>query len=109
MNLCYRNLHRGLWSILARNGLVWKRLREVSLTNVSFVVRQGGRARALKEGRRNVHAFAKGELRAFGRKPGKAQQLRYNLVAGGFYDSQGTKWETAKRVWLDKNGTLFAV
>lgn len=43
-------------------GKVVDRREHVLLANVKFVVRPGGRKRALETGRKNVHAFAVGTL-----------------------------------------------
>ena len=72
----YWNLHRGEWSIQdKKSGLVVGRQPEVYLEGAyfeptydkrgktikpKFKVRQGGRLRVLKEGNKNVHAFAEG-------------------------------------------------
>jgi hypothetical protein len=62
----YRNLKHGkearpLYSIM-RNGRVIARRHRVLLTDATFVVREGGRQRVIREGRKNVHAFVKGRL-----------------------------------------------
>lgn len=53
----YYNLHKERWSQMIR-GLVVSHLDAVKLRDVEFRVRPGGRARVLREGRKNVHAFA---------------------------------------------------
>lgn len=65
--LVYRNLHasrkgkRPMYSIRQGGRTVAIRPR-VLLSNVKFVVREGGRQKVLREKRKNVHAFAKGFL-----------------------------------------------
>ena len=64
--LVYRNLKHGkssppLYSI-QQNGKVVDRRHRVLLSDASFVVREGGRQRVLKEKRKSVHAFVKGRL-----------------------------------------------
>jgi len=72
----YWNLHKGQWSIQdKKSGLVIGRQPEVFLEGAyfeptydkrgrhiepKFKVRQGGRMRVIKEGKKNVHAFAEG-------------------------------------------------
>ena len=72
----YWNLHKGQWSIQdKKSGLVVGRQPEVFLEGAyfeptydkrgrhiepKFKVRQGGRMRVIKEGKKNVHAFAEG-------------------------------------------------
>ena len=55
----YWNLHKGRWSEM-RKGKVTGRWSSVVLWDVEFRVRPGGHARVLREGRKNVHAFAIG-------------------------------------------------
>jgi hypothetical protein len=53
----YWNLHQGLWSCMVQ-GKVRGRYDSVVANDVEFRVRPGGHARVLREGRKNVHAFA---------------------------------------------------
>jgi hypothetical protein len=60
----YRNLRHGrtarpLYSVM-QNGRVVRRVRRILLTGCRFVVREGGRLRTVREGRKNVHAFVVG-------------------------------------------------
>jgi hypothetical protein len=60
---CYRNLNRKgvVWSVRdVKTGLVIDRAEQVILKDVTFHVSQKGRARVLKEKRKNVHAGVKG-------------------------------------------------
>lgn len=58
----YFNLHKHLWSVRsARSGLVTDHVRVVAFPfGADFIVRESGRQRCLREGRKNVHAFVKG-------------------------------------------------
>lgn len=56
----YRNLRTGTWSMRER-GLVVGHPTEVYLSDVTFVVRPAGREKVRREGRKNVHAFVKGD------------------------------------------------
>lgn len=67
----YRNLspqYRGrrAWSIMAHEGSDKGRVIGVVdgavLRNASFIVREGGRQRVLREKQKNVHAFVQGDL-----------------------------------------------
>jgi hypothetical protein len=65
--ICYRNLRRQVWSIAeirGRNGVghVIAHQRHVILANVSFVVKEPARRRVIRNRRREVHAWAMGEL-----------------------------------------------
>ena len=59
----YRNLHKNCWSVRnnATGHVLWH-CNEVLLQDVDLVVRPAGRAKVLREKRKNVHAFAKGEI-----------------------------------------------
>ena len=59
----YRNLHKKCWSVRnnATGHVLWH-CNEVMLKDVDLVVRPAGRAKVLREKRKNVHAFAKGEI-----------------------------------------------
>lgn len=83
----YYNLHKHCWSVRALSGLRKGRVIdhpvEVALTNVTFVVQPAGRERTRREGRKNVHAFARGELVYSLRNPttsinGGFQEATYN-------------------------------
>ena len=58
----FKNWKLGCWNIM-QDGLLRASARQVRLEQVRFVVRESGRQRALREGRRNVHAYAVGLLR----------------------------------------------
>ncbi len=57
----YWNLHKKCWSI-RHKGKVIAHAKSVYLQDVQWVVQPGGQARVRKQGRKNVHAFARGEL-----------------------------------------------
>ena len=58
----YFTLHRGVWSLRDRkSGLVTGHSRVVAFAfGARMVVREAGRARVLREGVKNVHAFIRG-------------------------------------------------
>jgi hypothetical protein len=59
----HRNLHKKCWSIVdPKTGRVIEHTNSVTIQNATFVVRPGGRSRALRERKRNVHAFVVGDL-----------------------------------------------
>lgn len=59
----YRNLMRaGAWYSIVQRGLVVGHTKEIALTDVRFVVREGGRRRVLTTGVKNVHAFVVGRV-----------------------------------------------
>lgn len=60
---CYWNLHRKIWSVQdAKSRRVIAHADQVLLDDVEFKVSETGRQRVLVEKRKNVHAFAVGEL-----------------------------------------------
>ncbi len=66
----YRNIRRACWSIQQRDGSKgWRVVAHATwahLTDASFVVSQAGRARVLRQGRKNVHAYVVGNLTGWG-------------------------------------------
>lgn len=55
----YRNLHTGTWSV-RQGGIVIDHPLELMLRDCRFVVQPAGRARVLREKRKNVHAYVSG-------------------------------------------------
>lgn len=55
----YWNLHKNIWS-LREKGKVVAHMGAVGLRDVTFRVQPAGRARVIREGKKNVHAFAHG-------------------------------------------------
>lgn len=62
----YWNLHADRFSVRALEGiykgLVIAHLPSVNLTDVTFTVQPAGRAKVLREKRKNVHAFVRGRI-----------------------------------------------
>jgi hypothetical protein len=81
----YWNLHRKLYSVRAlegpRKGRVIGHAFRVLLDDVEFKVNEGGRLRVLREGRKNVHAFVRGKLKA----------CRWDVVPDGLDDAWGSQ------------------
>jgi len=62
----YRNLHKNCWSVRDnKTGRVLRHVDEIHLLDADLVVRPAGREKVLREKRKNVHAFAKGEVMAY--------------------------------------------
>ena len=64
----YWNLHKKCWSIRHAHGklIAYRPHRNyLEMQDVAWVVQQGGRERVLREGKKNVHAFARGVLKDF--------------------------------------------
>ena len=62
----YRNLHTGTFSVRAlegaRKGRVFFHPTRVVVDNATFVVQPAGNAKVRVEGKKNVHAFVRGDL-----------------------------------------------
>ena len=102
----HRNLNRNCWSVLKRGKLQAHR-KKLTLRDVEFRVRPGGRARSLREGRRNVHAFAVGTM-SNRVPPIKPVLVRYNLKSGKFLDHDGHQIIGAKQVRFGLDGLVCA-
>ena len=62
----YFNLHKHTFSIRScKTGKVMCHADRVHIKDPEFVVRQSGRERVLREGKKNVHAFVRGEATYF--------------------------------------------
>ena len=62
----YFNLHKYIWSVRScRTGRVLLHTDKVHINNPTFVVRKAGRERVLREGKKNVHAFVRGDITVF--------------------------------------------
>ena len=58
----YYNLHKKVFSIRScKTGRVVEHATNVCIDNAEFVVRQSGREQVLREQRKNVHAFVRGD------------------------------------------------
>lgn len=118
----YRNLKHGrkvrpLYSVM-RNGRVIARVHRILLGNVRFVVREAGRRKVLKEGRKNVHAFVVGNIAWRGcmgiDKNGRdlPVRVRYNPYASGQFwtETGGVDYsvQTAGAALLNEHGITAA-
>jgi hypothetical protein len=77
----YFNLHKKCLSV-RHKGKVVHHSDYVKIINPTFVVSQAGRQRVLREKRKNVHAFVRGELAALENNPkdsaNNLQTITYN-------------------------------
>lgn len=66
----YYNLHSGRWSVRAldgeHRGRVVAHAAQVTISDAEFAVSEAGRQRVIREQRKNVHAFVRGELLQIG-------------------------------------------
>lgn len=79
----YFNLHKRLWSVRqCSTGRVILHTDKVHIRDAKFVVRKAGRERVLREGKKNVHAFVRGEATHFDDfDPDWLDYLDYTLVS----------------------------
>lgn len=104
----YRNLHKNCWSV-RHKGKVIKHLDELILTEASFHVQPAGRAKVLRENRKNVHAYVKGYLDdGLAIRSSRKTPITYNPYKFGYFYNRRTmsKVEKARMVWFDKNGKV---
>jgi hypothetical protein len=118
----YRNLHTGTLSMQKRiKGKGWRVVAHpagVILTDVKFVVNEGGRQRVLKEKKKNVHAYIQGTLRLqldegsdrhFNTEPGWAtgKRAKYNPYKyDSWVDDEGFRVENADTVVVTADGMV---
>ena len=106
---CYRNLHFDgvVWSLRdTKSGLVVDRKSRVVLKDVELVVSAAGRARVLREKRKNVHAGTRGtRLTRLPSGLSGWQQARYNpYQVASFVLADGTPVYRARYAVLDSKG-----
>lgn len=103
-----------VWSIRATTGRFAGRVvghaDELVLRDVTFWVSEAGRARVLREGRKNVHAYAIGRLGQDGDTMTFPDTgVHYNPYAGGsFTDDTGEAIEQAKKAQFTADGKVWA-
>lgn len=105
----YRNLHKNCWSIRdCKTKKVIKHVQSAYIKNAELVVQPAGRSKVLREQRKNVHAFVRGQLEgSWTYHIESPQHIAYNPYK---YDSFVlTETETpiykAIEVYLDHAGT----
>ena len=96
----YKNLRKQCYSIRQKGKVIGYAL-VLAMSNVDFVVQQGGRARVLESGQKNVHAFLRGYIHLCDSDQSKFD-LPYNLQSS-LYDS----FHTHPMDWLDFNYNPF--
>jgi hypothetical protein len=111
----YRNINKPgpqMWYSIRQDGLVVGHTKDITLKNVYFVVREAGRQRVLKTGRKNVHAWVLGYLDRSGRQRYGLGKERAGMYNPRFSDSfmileEGVVWKpiaAAMRVRLHAKG-----
>jgi len=78
----YFNLHKNKLSVRSRErasyGKVINHVDSILLKDCTFVVNPAGRKRVLKEQRKNVHAYVRGEITQNGCWEGSSRTVTYN-------------------------------
>lgn len=95
---------------MRERGRVIAHVPAITLSDVTLVVRSGGRARVLRTGVREVHAYARGII-VQAPRPAAAIRLHYRPFASdSFLDDDGRAWIAAAILHLDTEGRawLFA-
>ena len=111
----YRNLNRDCWSVLGKDDRLLLHAEALVLKNCQFVVQPGGRQRVVLEGRKNVHAFAKGTIAPMASHKEFRPVLKRVLYNP--YQAATFRWEhepdipvaESECVLLNNDGKLYAV
>jgi hypothetical protein len=108
----YRNVRTGTLSVRDRSsGKVVAHPHGVYLDDVRFVVQPAGRSRVLREKRKNVHAFVRGNLVAVTDSPPPPwdHKASYNpYAAGAFKDVEtGESVYSAEFAFVSPEGVLY--
>lgn len=109
----YRNLHKDCWSV-RQDGIVRFHCNTIYLKDCAFVVQPAGRAKVLREKKKNVHAFVRGYLCGEqGGFPFCWDDIYYNpYKADSFVDFEGNPVYEARFVDLcvtDKKTPVLAL
>ena len=98
----YWNIRKKCYSV-RHKGKVIDRGEDFALRNVTCVVQQAGRDRVLREGRKNVHAFLRGDLIPLSTcsiKVSEAKNLRYNPYTTKMWQCEGKDVTFADECWV---------
>lgn len=85
----YRNLHKQCFSVVdVSTGKVILRTKQISLSNVTFKVRENGRQKVLKDKQKNVHAFVCGTVVEDILETDGFETVSYNPYKFGYFFNQ---------------------
>ena len=104
----HRNLHRKCWSIKEGNRVTdW--LDSIVLSNCEFRVGLKARERVLREHKRNVHAYVKGNVTC-SVPDGVWKRVRYNPYTAPYFfiEETGEKISRAEIVKFSDDGHAYA-
>lgn len=107
----YKNLHNRKWSILhfvrGKGWRLWKHSSYLWLSSVKMVVMPGGHARAVRENRRNVHAFIEGKF--------LGEEMSYDWRPDSNLDDASTFYplhynhSEGDKFWLNEDGNWYNI
>ena len=106
----YKNLHKNCWSVRDnKTGKVIDHVRNIHIKDATLVVRPAGRERVLREQRKNVHAFVKGEINTVGGVPINICEVVYNPYKHTTFIEKvsGNPIHNAKNVFLTSLGNVY--
>lgn len=89
----YRNLNKKCWSVRKR-GLVIAHMDELTLKNATMHVQPAGHAKVIREQRKSVHAYIKGDIVQAIIKD--SQPLTYNPYVANFFFNPASKKEISE-------------
>jgi len=105
--MAHWNRHKRMWSVKDGRGPV-THVGEAYLRDCTFVVQPGGRARCLREGVRNVHAYVRGEpCGRFGPAGGGWARVRYDPFVSPDFMLRDRPIRHAHLVWLAPDGGCY--
>lgn len=109
----YRNLHKNCWSVRYK-GKVIEHLDSLILEDCTYHVQKAGHEKVLKEKRKNVHAYVKGEIIARHIEKKyliKASRIVYNPYKLPYFYKESTngKMESSKLLYFSNNGKLYEI
>lgn len=108
----YRNLHKGCWSIQQNMGhgyRVTMHAQRVCILNPRFSVSNAGRDRAIRLGKKVVHAYVKGTTASYLDVSGQrnAQVVTYDHKKGPhFFTDSGVTVTSASQAFLGPDGVM---
>lgn len=110
----YRNLNRKCWSVLEKGDRLLLHADALVLRDCELIVQEGGRQRVLREGKKNVHAFARGTIAPMAWHHdfrSKLKRVLYNPYRAPFFlfeDSPTTPLPRARCILLNRDGRMYA-
>lgn len=109
----YYNIHKHVWSVQehipGRGWRVRHHALALVLEGVTFKVSEAGRQRVIREKRKNVHAYAIGQLVTLDTFEYDQERISYNPYKGASFTLGGTPIESADCVVFTAQNQLFSL